>query len=397
MNSNREGRFRRRLTCRLLASLALLTASFLPLTAQETPAPLASLPDSAVRDSLSAPARHHSKAYWIKQLWDNGFLINDPGVDYPRFPRFLLKVYNWGDRTFNSYDSTYVVGVGKNWKGMLKSYNWFENSTMLFFQPSGPTRKVSMISQFFPDMGPYLCFMAVSVGYMFNLSDFIGSDAHRTTFNLDFTCSRFSANYRVQTAEGGMHLTRLGAYNDGQHIHVPFRDIKLKSTTADVVYFFNNRHYSHAAAYCFSKYQLRSAGSWVAGFSYANQRYDMDFRSLPPQMQENLPLPLIYRLHHVDYTLSGGYGYNWVLHPRRWLLNAMGTLAVGYKHTKADATDGRRDMMATNFRAMSSLTYNHRALFAGLQLRFDGFLYYNGQMFSFNQFGYVTAMVGARF
>lgn len=353
----------------------------------------------APSDTVGAPApeRRHSKAYWIKQLWENGFLINDPGVDYPKFPRFLLHVYNWGDRTFNSYDTAYVVGSGKNWKGMLKSYNWFENSTMVFFNKGGRTRTVSMISQLFPDMGPYLCFMAVSVGYMFNLSDLIGSDAHRNTFSLDFTCSRFSASFKRQSAEGGMRLTRFGGYNDGHSISYPFKDIKLKSTTADVMYFFNNRRYSHAAAYCFSKYQLRSAGTWVAGFSYANQRYDMDFSHLPVDMLANLPLPVLYRLHHIDYTLSGGYAQNWVLHPRRWLVNLMGTLALGYKHTKADATDGRRDMMATNFRLMSSLTYNHRALFAGLQLRFDGFMYYNGQMFSFNQFGYITAMVGARF
>lgn len=333
---------------------------------------------------------------WIKQLFENGFHINDPGVDYPRFPRFALKVYNWGDRTFNSYDSTYVVGSGKNWKGLVKSYNWFENSTMFFFTDN-TTRKVSMISQLFPDMGPYLCFMAVSVGYMFNLSDLIGSDAHRNTFNLDFTCSRFSINFRRQSAEGGMRLTRMGDYNQGHHIDYPFKDIKLKSTTLDAVYFFNHRRYSHAAAYCFSKYQLRSAGSWVAGFSYANQRFEMDFGSLPPEMIQNMPLPSLYILHHNDYTLTGGYAYNWVLYPRRWLINAMGTLALGYKHTSADATDAGRDMMAVNFRAMSSLTYNHRALFAGLQLRFDGFMYYNGQMFSFNQFGYITAMVGARF
>ncbi|MDE6205419.1 MAG: hypothetical protein K2F66_04800, partial [Duncaniella sp.] len=55
-----------------------------------------------------------SKTYWIKQLIDNGFRIHDEGVCYPRFPRFCLNVYNWGDRTFNSYDTTYVVGTGKN-------------------------------------------------------------------------------------------------------------------------------------------------------------------------------------------------------------------------------------------------------------------------------------------
>ena len=64
---------------------------------------------------------------WVGQLFDNGFRLNDPSVNYPAFPRFCLKVYNWGDRTFNSYDPAYVVSTGKNWKAISKTYNWAES------------------------------------------------------------------------------------------------------------------------------------------------------------------------------------------------------------------------------------------------------------------------------
>ena len=50
---------------------------------------------------------------WYRQLMANGFKIHDPEIDYPRFPRFCLKVYDWGDKTFNSYDTTYVEGTGR--------------------------------------------------------------------------------------------------------------------------------------------------------------------------------------------------------------------------------------------------------------------------------------------
>ncbi|MDE5923592.1 MAG: hypothetical protein K2G79_08915 [Muribaculum sp.] len=36
---------------------------------------------------------------WVKQLFANGFRINDPGINYPKFMRFCLNVYNWGDKT----------------------------------------------------------------------------------------------------------------------------------------------------------------------------------------------------------------------------------------------------------------------------------------------------------
>ena len=75
-------------------------------------------PDSVPADTVRPKV---PKTLWIKQLFANGFHINDPSVAYPRFPRFLLNVYNWGDRTFNGYDPEYVVSTGKNWKVLAKS------------------------------------------------------------------------------------------------------------------------------------------------------------------------------------------------------------------------------------------------------------------------------------
>ena len=69
---------------------------------------------------------------WYKQLYETGFRIHDPAINYPRFMRFALKVYDWGDHTFNSYNSDYVVGTGKNWKARIDSYNWMESYMMLF-------------------------------------------------------------------------------------------------------------------------------------------------------------------------------------------------------------------------------------------------------------------------
>ena len=40
-------------------------------------------------------------------------LALDSVATWGRFPKFCVDVYRWGDRTFNSYDSTDVVGTGK--------------------------------------------------------------------------------------------------------------------------------------------------------------------------------------------------------------------------------------------------------------------------------------------
>ena len=228
--------------------------------------------DSAVVDTISAP---HAK--WYRQLIDNGFHINDPDINYPRFWRWCVDVYNWGDRTFNSYDPDYVVGAGKNWKAGLKSYNWTENYTLLF-----PHKlRVNMVSDIFSDVGAYLSFMAVSVGYTLNANDVFGHPvANHHNFDFNFCCALFSANLNLASTSGGTRITRFGDYNKGEHLSQRFDDVSLSSVGGDIYYFFNHSRYSQAAAYCYSKYQLRSAGSWIAGAAVTHQKIDIDFSGI---------------------------------------------------------------------------------------------------------------------
>ena len=174
--------------------------------------------DSAVVDTISAP---HAK--WYRQLIDNGFHINDPDINYPRFWRWCVDVYNWGDRTFNSYDPDYVVGAGKNWKAGLKSYNWTENYTLLF-----PHKlRVNMVSDIFSDVGAYLSFMAVSVGYTLNANDVFGHPvANHHNFDFNFCCALITANLNLSSTSGGTRITRFGDYNKGEHLSQRF-DVSL--------------------------------------------------------------------------------------------------------------------------------------------------------------------------
>ena len=345
-------------------------------------------------DSCSC-SEPHSSTYWIKQLIDNGFRIHDPDVCYPRFPRFALKVYNWGDRTFNSYDTAYVVGTGKNWKLMGKSYNWIETSTMLF--PEDLT--LDMHSNLFSDAGARLSFMAVSVGYMWNMNRLFSHPASRHTFDFAFNCSRFYLSYQTVSSEGGMIITRLGDYNKGKKLRYHFDDVSIRSKSADLIYFFRHRNYSHAAAYAYSKYQLRSAGTALIGLSFAEQRMDMNFASLPEEMQKYVPLTsLQYSSHYRSYSACGGYSYNWVLHPRRWLVNFYGIGAIGYRQLFGTREDrDALELIAQQVQISSAAVYNHRALFAAATVRFHGFLNYNSSHTHFNSFPSFSLIVGMRF
>lgn len=340
--------------------------------------------------------RGASSTKWIKQLFENGFQIHDPKVCYPKFPRFCLNVYNWGDRTFNSYDTTYVVGTGKNWKLQAKSYNWMETSTMMFPKKS----MVNMHSELYSDAGFSLSFMAVSVGYMWNINKLFSDPANRRTFNFDFTCSRFAINYQAMSSTGGMIITEFGDYNDGHRIRYKFRDSSFDSKTLDAYWFFNHYQYSQGAAYSYSKYQLRNAGTALVGINLTEQHISMNFSGLPDDMLAVSPLSSPYfNSQYRSYCALGGYAYNWALSPRRWVLNTSALLAVGYrKIMNSDYERPTRAMFANNFRLNIAAVYNHRALFVALTTRMQGFLNYNaGDMTHFNTYLSFTAAVGMRF
>lgn len=332
---------------------------------------------------------------WIGQLIDNGFRINDSSVCYPRFPRFALKVYNWGDRTFNSYNRDYVVGTGKNWKIQAKSYSWLETTSMIFPKKS----QVQMHSDLFSDAGFSLSFMAVSLGYMWNVNSLFNKPTKRRTFNFDFTTSRFNLSYQSSQSSGGMIVTRFGEYKDGGHIHYRLNDVSMKTKTFYAYYFFNHNRYSHAACHTFSKYQLRSAGTPLVGISIAEQNIYMDFMSMPPAMLLHNPLiTTTFSSHYRAYTALGGYAYNWVLSPRKWCVHATGMFATGYRRTyDKDEVTELRELVANVVHLNLAAVYNHRALFCGLNLRAQGFFNYSSQVTHFNSIVSLTATVGARF
>lgn len=353
--------------------------------------------DSTVTVSAKKCCEGANSFTWIKQLIDNRFYINDTTVCYPAFPRFALKVYNWGDRTFNSYDTAYVVGTGKNWKLQGKTYNWMETSMMFFPKGTG----ISMHSDLYSDVGFSLSFMAVSIGYMWNVNRLFSDDpTNRRTFNLDFTCSRFSINYQSVSSSGGMIITRFGDYFDERGIHYDFSSVSNTSKTFDAYWFFNNYHYSQGAAHSYSKYQLRNAGTMLVGFDYAEQDIFMDFSTLPHEMQEHSPLESpFYHSQYRSYNALVGYAHNWALKPRRWLLNTIVMGAVGYrKVADSESYHDTKSQIANNFRLSIAGVYNHRALFASLTARMQGFINYNsGDMTHFNSIISLVGTVGMRF
>lgn len=348
-------------------TVILVVATVWPMPASE--------PVDSVRADVCAHDSTADDRSWVRQLWDNGFRLNDPSVRYPRFARFCLNVYNWGDRTFNSYDKEYVVGTGKNWKLIAQDELWGENYS--FFLEKN--RRIHMLSDMYNDLGASIHFMAVSLGYTFNTNElFHHRGAYRSKFNLGFTCALFTGSYTDVHTMGGVRLMRLGDYIGSYHDGVTLDNVSQRTTEASLYYFFNHRRFSWAAAYCYSKYQLRSAGSWMLGAQYVRQTINIDFSGLPDDLLSQFPpeLPMSLTYANTDWCVAGGYSYNWVLKPRRWLINGTFLPSVGYRYYHLPGPDGRREFVSTNLVMSSSVVYNHRALFAALTVKANGYFYF---------------------
>lgn len=377
----------------MFLSLALMPAA---MQAQTPADSFAVGTDTVAADTL--PALHGN---WVQQLWQARFQINDPRIHYPKFANFCRKVYNWGDRTFNSYDTAYVVGTGKKWKAIVSSNNWMQGYGYLFDLSNrhSETGNVTLRSNINVDLGVSLNFMAVGVSHTWNVNTWMkGPGTPRSAWRYSFTCALFSAEVTTLSTSGNTIIDRFGKFNEGRKIHYSFDDVRQQSITFQGYYFFNHRKYSQAAAYSFSKYQLRNAGTWLLGVRYSKQDIEMDFGTLPAEMlafkPEGLPLKPEFRYH--EFALAGGYAYNVVM-PHHWLFNITATPALGYRRSLMSGQRTFGQMVVTGMTGSFALTYNHRALFLSLQGTGNMSFVFDSNYSFFAAREGINALIGIRF
>ena len=332
---------------------------------------------------------------WWHLLRKGKLDLNDTTVQYPRFLKFCLNVYRWGDHTFNHYDPEYVQPTGKRWKAYVKSDNWVDSYAMNFRTHDMPMR---MMSDIYCNFGAYLQYMAVSVGYSLDLSNIIGNKpANHKKLDFSFTCARFSAELRYCHNSGGSYMRTFGDYKNGHLFKMEFPGVNLDSFDVDCYYFFNSSHYSQGAAYSFAKYQVKSSGSLIAGFLYGNQRIGLNFRTLPEALVPYMKIPLEeYNFHYDNYSLLIGYGYNWVFHPN-WLINITALPLIGVNHCYEDSSESSMNLFSLGFQARGSITWNIDDFFIGLQGRIDGHWYRSDKYSLFSSIENLSLCTGVRF
>jgi len=338
--------------------------------------------------------RKESPDWWLTRMKNGTLEMKDTSVIYPKFMGFCVKVYNWADKTFNSYDTLYVQGTGKRWKALVKSDNWVDSYAL----DVGKNMPVRLMGNIYCNLGAYLQYMAVSVGYSLDMSNIIGNKPmNHKKFDFGFTCARFTVDFNYSENTGGSYVRKFGKYNNGRLFKMSFPGVSMHSLGVQAYYFFNNKRYSQGAVYNFSKYQKKSAGSFIIGFNYNQQNINIDFKSLPEMLKPYLTIPSdSYKFHYNNYCIMAGYGYNLVF-AKNWVFNATALPSVGIGNTFADDYKGRQKMFSLNIIGKMGLVWNIDDFFLGLSAKIDGSWYNSRDLNLFNSIENLSANVGVRF
>ena len=347
-------------------------------------------------DAKIKPLSYTREQKWWWNLFKQGKLaMNDTTVIWPKFLKFCVDVYNWGDRTFNSYDPEYVIGTGKRWKVRLVSDNWLDTYAMRL----PPGIRTNMSSDVYANLGAYIQYMAVSVGSSYDLKKlFKRHEPSHKKYEFGFVCALFNAELYYHENRGGVNIRKFGDINDGKLIKEYFPGVSMYTLGFDAYYFFNNKKYSQGAAYNFAKYQLKSQGSFIIGLSITNQKLSFDFSQLPNSLKDKLPDSEIldYYFHYNSYAILGGYGYNWVIAPKL-LFNATLLPSIGFSHYYEDSLEGDKYLLSLNIQGKLSLTYNLGNYYFGLMGNLKGHYYKQGTMSLFSSIENFSAYIGLRF
>lgn len=261
-------------------------------------------------------------------------------------------------------------------------------------------------------IGPYFGWRWLFLGYTFDVSH-PRSAGKTTEFNLSLYSSMLGGDLVYIRNTGDFTIRKVIGFDEEISKKVrkaEFSGMETYTASVNVYYVFNHRHFSYPAAFAQSTVQKRSCGSWILGFRFDKQKVEFDYTRLPLELigyktdqEEDMEGPIIdelkiRKINYKNYSISGGYAYNWVFLPN-CLLSVSMTPSVGFKRAKGERLRG--DALWMNMKDMNldfvsrvGLVWNNTRWFAGAS--FISHLYdYKKDRFSLtNSINYLNLYVG---
>ena len=296
----------------------------------------------------------------------------------PGFGKRLIKKLS--DNYFKvKYDTNYVARPKEKWLFRLLG-----NQTGNYIHAKGTVKdfysEYDLHTKTNNTLGLEVNYCDIAATFSVNPAK-IGGDYNDYEFNFEYHGQKisFDINYlRAYSLSGDIKF--------GDVDHLDEDGLRMNVVNVSAYYTFNHRRFSFPAALYQNYYQLRSAGSWLAGVSVQSGSI-----KTTDELKERSQVAPEVHLTFANVAFGGGYGYNLVLGKRsQWLLHLSALPSiVFYKNNKLTVNNNEmRDHglifnMILNERA--SVVYHFTPRFnAGASLIMSNSLYDNGDI-KFNQ------------
>ncbi|MCR5819923.1 MAG: DUF4421 domain-containing protein [Bacteroidaceae bacterium] len=320
-------------------------------------------------------------------------------------------------KTFNDFDSTYVLPIEYNFTAMLQGTQNYE-----FYYMQQKPYQVSFAQN--PDfrLGPYLGWSFIFLGYTFDVSR-IGKGASRDSrFDLSLYTSMVGIDFFYRRTGNDFKIRKIAGWGDDTADLIGTKSDYISTSIRglDVYYVFNHRRFSLPAVYNQGKMQKRSAGSWLCGANITGHDIKFDVAALPEELyaqdeDDNNNFWALERVNYIDYSVNFGYAYNWV--PRRnWCLGIQVLPELGYKRittktimvddnmeedryennimNKLDEVFRRRGNLNINIKGRAGIVYNNQRWFTGIYGVINSYNFRRGDRIFRDTFGTINIYVG---
>ena len=308
-------------------------------------------------------------------------------------------------KDFNAIDTNYISPNKYNLAFMLEHSTWYEHYRLGNNNRNHPKR-LSFSPSLGTKLGVYFGWRWIFLGYTFDIEDLFGDNKDKPKkkeMSLNIYSSKFGVDLYYRKTGSDFKLRSYEGFdlNDPSLKNIHFDGLESSIRGLNAYWIFNHRKFSYPAVYSQSTNQRRSAGSFMAGFSYSQHRISFDYAKLPPAILDRLSPSLQFsHIKYSDYSLGFGYGYNWVF-AKNWVSNLSLLPGIGYKKSRIDDNDFKTEswIKDINFDLITraGIVYNNSKYFVGASLVLHTYDYRKPSLSVTNSFGTLRINAGFNF
>ena len=313
---------------------------------------------------------------------EDSAMVESPADSLSKKERMKKKIKHTGNiflrffRSFNEMDTTYIQPNYYNYTAMLQNTNFRQKYRLRGIGEDGVSQSIHLSPESAFKVGPYFGWRWIFLGYTFDMGH-PHKAGSTTEFNLSLYSSMLGVDLVYIKNTGDFKINRIDGFGDTFIGKPSFNAFNTYTGCINAYYVFNHTRFSYPAAFAQSTVQRRSCGSWILGLRFDKQKMTFDHTKLPKELltpSSDNGKPLIdnlkfNKINYSNYTVSGGYAYNWVF-AKNCLLSASLVPAIGYKQAKGERISGEKfwmniKNMNVDFITRLGLVWNNSVWFAG--------------------------------